>query len=394
MLVHPHLPTMLPQELVDAILEEVAGPAAHTTLKACSIVARSLVVPSQRRLFRFLTLTSKTVGLASTRFTDRPHLASYVHDLHVDIHLDTKLYQIPLLTTFRLLNKVQRMAISSYSWQTWAWDLFSEDFREAFVSLLKLPSLRCLALTRCRGVPLGIIRHALASYKEVGLLVAGINVDGKIEQLPAPSSDDGKSLTHVLLNYVPTQNVAFHSLMVGDEIVTPLACPYHLELTVPMQGSLGGLEMIALKYSSSLQHLVINFWQRHDLPIELPTLPNLQLLTLKASVGRLRIPAAILSTIICLPTCTPHLETLSIIVDAEYDGSGKVVDQYNVCEVEMALVNLSRLREVNWGIFSDDVVAFEERIQKVLPRASATGLFSFSTWSWRSKHDPMVHFSQ
>jgi hypothetical protein len=117
------------------------------------------------------------------------------------------------------------------------------------------------------------------------------------------------------------------------------------------------------------------------------------MLTLKASVGKLRIPVAVLSTVINLPTSTPQLEVLSIIVDAEYDGSGKVVDQYNLCEVETALENLPQLREVNWGIFSDDVVAFEERIQKVLPRASAAGLFSFSTWSWRSKHDPMVHFS-
>lgn len=143
----------LPQELVDAILEELVGPAAHKSLKACSMVSRSFVLPSQRRLFRFLTLNSKTVGIASSRFTERPHLASYVRDLHVDMHLNTKLHQHSLLTTFRLLNKVQRMAISSYSWQTWAWDSLPDEFRDAFVSLLTLPSLRCFAMTRCRGAP-------------------------------------------------------------------------------------------------------------------------------------------------------------------------------------------------------------------------------------------------
>ncbi|KAF8202630.1 hypothetical protein K438DRAFT_1757954 [Mycena galopus ATCC 62051] len=384
----------LPQELVDAILEDVVGPGAHAALKACSMVARSFVMPCQRRLFRFLTLTSKTVGIVSARFSDRPYLASYVRDLHVDMHLDTKLHQKPLVTTFRLLNKVRRIAVSSYSWQTWAWDSFPNDFCEAFVSLLTLPSLRCLALTRCRGVPFALIRHALTSYKEVGLLVAGIDVDQKIELFPAPPSDAGKPLARLLLNYAPGRDAAFHSLMVRDDSTEPFTSPRHLELAIPIQGSLGGLEMIALKYSGSLQHLVVNFWQRHDHAIQLPALPNLQKLTLKASVGRLRIPVAILSTMISLPACTPHLEVLNIVVDAEYDGSGKVVDQYNVCEVELAFENLSRLREVNWGIFSDDVVAFEERIQRVLPRASAAGLFSFSTWSWRSKHDPMVHFSQ
>ncbi|KAF7354270.1 hypothetical protein MVEN_01115000 [Mycena venus] len=386
---------VLPQELIDAILAELAGPAAHRTLKACSLVARSFVTASQRGLFRFLTLTSKTVGIVSTRFSDRPHLALYVRDLHVDIHMNTKLYQTPLLKTFQLLKKVQRLAISSYSWQTWdSWASFSDEFRETFLSLLKLPSLRCFALTRCRGVPIGLIRHALTSYKEVGLLVTGIDVHQEIELPSSAPGENGKSLTHLLLNYAPAQNAAFHSLMVGDEITASLTHLRHLELAVPVQGSLGGLEVIASKYSSSLQHLVINFWQRHDHPINLPSLPSLEILTLKASVGRLRIPVAILSTMISLPSCTPHLEILNIIVDAEYDGSGKVVDQYNVCEVETALENLPRLREVNWGIFSDDVVAFEERVQRVLPCASAAGLFSFSTWSWRSKHDPMVHFSQ
>lgn len=251
----------LPQELVDAILEELAGPAAHKSLKACSTVSRSFVLPSQRRLFRFLTLNSKTVGIASSRFTERPHLASYVRDLHVDMHLNTKLHQHSLLTTFRLLNKVQRMAISSYSWQTWAWDSFPDEFRDAFVSLLTLPSLRCFAITRCRGVPLALIRHALASYKEVGLLVAGIDVNEKIDLFPGPTSADGKSLTHLLLNYAPSQNPEFHARMIAEGITAPSTCLDHLELAVPVQGSLGGLEKIALNHSSSLQHLVINFWR-------------------------------------------------------------------------------------------------------------------------------------
>jgi hypothetical protein len=253
--------TVLPQELIDTILEELGGPTAHASLKSCSLVARPFLVASQRRLFRFLALTSKTVDGASSRFTERPHLASYVRDLHIDLHLDTKYYRIPLLKTLRLLNKVQRMAISSYSWQTWVWDSFPDELRATFVSLLTLPSLRCLALTRCRGVPLALIRHALASYKEVGLLVAAIDVHQHIELLPTPSGNDGKSLTHLLLNYTPSQNPLFHSLVLGDEISPSLIRLRHLELAVPIGGCLSGLDNIALKYSNSLRHLVINFWR-------------------------------------------------------------------------------------------------------------------------------------
>lgn len=249
----------LPQELIDAVLEELGGTAAHSTLKSCSLVAHAFLVPSQRQLFRFLALTSKTVSDVSNRFIECPHLASYVRDLHIDLHLTTKYYQVPLLTTLRLLNKVHRLAISSYSWQTWVWNSFPDDFRSTFVSLLTLPSLRCLALTRCRGVPLALIRYALASYQEVGLLVAGVDIDQGIDILPPPVRDDG--LTHLLLNYTPTRDPALYSLMVGDEIAPALIRLHRLELAVPSPGSLGGLERIAEKYSECLRHLVINFWR-------------------------------------------------------------------------------------------------------------------------------------
>ncbi|KAK7042792.1 hypothetical protein R3P38DRAFT_3309921 [Favolaschia claudopus] len=398
----------LPPELLDIILASVDGPTAPTTLRSCSLVAHSFVCPSQRLLFRFLTLRSKTIAAVSARLAAHPHLASHVRDLHVDIHLCSKIYEEALMATFRLLSKehVQRIAISSYSWQTWVWDSFSEDFRHAFVSLLRLPSVRCLALTRCRGVPLGLIRYALAFYEEVGLLVASVDAKQYCDFTVPPSAIDrgctDNSLKHLLLNYSPTQTAALHSLIMGEGFSPPT--DFHglrrLELAVPTQGSLGGLENVATRYSASLQHLVVNFWQRHDQPVVLPALPMLKSLALKASVGRLRIPEAIVSTIINLPPQTlPNLEVLRIIVDAEYDASGKIIDSNRLCEVDMALTELvqgKQLREINWGIFSNDAVAFEERIRRVLPRttAAATGrlLFSFSTWSWKSKHDPMVHF--
>ncbi|KAJ6566549.1 hypothetical protein B0H19DRAFT_1066839 [Mycena capillaripes] len=103
--------SLLPQELIDAILDELCGTAINTTLKSCSLVAHAFLVPSQRRLFRFLTLTSKTVPIVSSGFIERPHLASYVRDLHIDLHLTTKYYQIPLLITLRLLNKLADLGL-------------------------------------------------------------------------------------------------------------------------------------------------------------------------------------------------------------------------------------------------------------------------------------------
>ncbi|KAJ7643522.1 hypothetical protein FB45DRAFT_1020361 [Roridomyces roridus] len=78
----------VPQELVDAIIEMLEGPAS---LKSCSLAARTFVHPSQARLFKRIELLP--VGPHSggsspcQRFyqtlTDAPHLATLVDDLHV-----------------------------------------------------------------------------------------------------------------------------------------------------------------------------------------------------------------------------------------------------------------------------------------------------------------------
>ncbi|KAJ7824367.1 hypothetical protein B0H14DRAFT_2597263 [Mycena olivaceomarginata] len=77
----------LAQELIDAIVEEIEAPAYGSTsnketLKACAVVARTFLAPTQRRIFR--TLIIKSVDKAKILvegLSHSPHLGTYVHDL-------------------------------------------------------------------------------------------------------------------------------------------------------------------------------------------------------------------------------------------------------------------------------------------------------------------------
>ncbi|KAJ7938009.1 hypothetical protein B0H13DRAFT_2302097 [Mycena leptocephala] len=105
--------------------------------------------------------------------TDSPHLASYVRDFHLDIG-------------------VNRLVIVCY--HHYKWEEFPVSFRTALVSLLSLPSLRCIALTRYYGVPSSLIRHALVSYKEVSFDWVTIGSDEEV----LPSISWGRSPCHLL----------------------------------------------------------------------------------------------------------------------------------------------------------------------------------------------------
>ncbi|KAJ7617167.1 hypothetical protein FB45DRAFT_1007777 [Roridomyces roridus] len=75
----------LPPEIIDAIICKVEDPA---TLKSCSLVSSALFrYPSQRRLFRFLTLngwaTPPNYNAVSTLLDESPHIAAYFTHLRV-----------------------------------------------------------------------------------------------------------------------------------------------------------------------------------------------------------------------------------------------------------------------------------------------------------------------
>ncbi|KAF8155281.1 hypothetical protein K438DRAFT_1862508 [Mycena galopus ATCC 62051] len=133
------------QDLIDTIIDQLrpipwTDPKDYATLTACSLVSRSFRGRSQGHLFRPreapLRLKPEAVARLSDGLGESPHLASYIRALH--------------LVDAGFWNDSDRAPL--------AWKDIPADFRAALFDLLALPSLRCFALARCRGIPSSIIR--------------------------------------------------------------------------------------------------------------------------------------------------------------------------------------------------------------------------------------------
>ncbi|KAF7354109.1 hypothetical protein MVEN_01098300 [Mycena venus] len=380
----------LAQELIDAIIDEVAATDQYCqrpdrkSLQACALASPAFLASSQRRLFQSLAVKTEWRGMVDA-FSAAPHLASYARDVYLDFTPLQSGDDILMARLFTLLCGVERLVIST--WGTFQWD----SFDGVLSSMLALPSLRCFGFTYCDGVPASLIRHALSSYEEVVLMHVGISANNLA--LPQPPRDVDRrnaSLKHLA--------VSPHAASISDTLVLIRDDPSlqhieHLELCLSKQGTLDGFEEIVLKCSDSLQHLVINFSKLHDDPIDLPCIPNLRFLTLKASVRKLRLPWSFQDIMATLPQRMPHLEVLTITIDAEFEDYW--TDRTHRPDVDEALKKLLGLRDVHFSISTGypKELEFHGGIAEKLPMASGAGLVSFSRWHVGRLYHPMTHFS-
>jgi hypothetical protein len=257
---------VLVQELFDTVIDEVGAkePKDYATLWACPLTARAFAERSQRNLFHSFTLKDRTVIQATGALIDNPHIASYIHDLHIQLGFYSDSLRTPLMALFPLLSNICRLGISS-PYVDWHWNTLPVAFRAAFVGLLSSPSLRCLALANCTGVPSSIIRHALLSYKELTLNNVGILLEDEV--FPYADELQGRSLPPLDLLAVSYNQGYEHAgplyaVILADTMVPQLHYLRHLELRILSWGSLGPLEILAVKSAESLEHLVIHFTRR------------------------------------------------------------------------------------------------------------------------------------
>ncbi|KAJ7463979.1 hypothetical protein FB451DRAFT_1561916 [Mycena latifolia] len=384
----------LAQELVDTIIDQVAEnltsrSTGQTILKSCSLVSRSFAAASQRHLFRSLTLTDSDAAVIQARILGlSPRIFSYVRELEVDLWVRTE-YLPGLISLFTLLIGVKRIRISHRSIH-WQWALFPTNFRTALGTLLTLPTLQFVSLAGCGGVPSFIIHHALLSCEEVSLTDVYICPEDKPFQ--DAGSALGKSfpstapLHHLALASPPEKSAALHTLVLGDVIAPRVKHLRHLELHAPISGSLRGLDMIALKYSGSIQHLVLHFPRDGACDrIDIPHLPNLPILTLKVSSSKL---APVFSAIVSLPERMPYIETVTIVIEDRYS-----IGLRHHPEIDRALKNLPRLRRVHFSlppIRCDVKSAYWLQIQ--FPMAYGAGLLTRAERDAHERPYPMAKF--
>ena len=267
---------VLVQELFDTIIDEVGAkkPRDYATLWACSLTARAFAERSQRNLFHSFTLkdTGRTAIQAAAALIDSPHIASYIRDLHIQLGFYNDSLRTPLTALFPLLSNICRLGISS-PYVDWHWNTLPVSFRAALVGLLSTPSLRCLALAKCTGVPSSIIRHALLSYRELTLNTVGILLEDEVfpyaDELQAKSPSSPIPLDLLAVSY--TQNFEqaglLYAVILADTMVTRLHHLRHLELHILETRSLGPLEILAVKSAESLEHLVIHSRSRSAIPL-------------------------------------------------------------------------------------------------------------------------------
>ncbi|KAJ7875654.1 hypothetical protein B0H13DRAFT_2056357 [Mycena leptocephala] len=392
----------LAQELIDAIVDEVATdlaelwllPQGRANLKACSLVSRTFQVQSQRQLFQMLTL-HRNVDHLAINLAGSPHLASYVRDLRIYMNFHRR---HELTTILPLLSRVRRLVLYGGR-DSEEWGKFSIDFCKQFVSLLLLPSLHSLALVNFRTVPVSVIRHALSSYKELFLRDTGIADGHGSFTLAERAGPITSTTTHLTLDsYSPERARALQPWILSNNMASSLQNIQHVELHFPEHAVLQFA--YSLRCMDSIQRLVLNFGRLHNIPprvrpVDLPSLPRLRFLTLKASVSELHIPPAALSVLGILPVVMPELEAVRIVIFADYEGHKDDNHRLDV-HVDTALQSMPRLREVHFvlSIFRPSEQAqFGDCIRQKLPMANEAGLLSWSACSWHKFRHPLASFS-
>ncbi|KAJ7624093.1 hypothetical protein DFH06DRAFT_1481689 [Mycena polygramma] len=399
----------LAQELIDAIVDEVAAtnhwcePPNRKDLEACALVGRTFLVPSQRQLFQSLKLKveCRVFGQLAVGLSAAPHLGSYIRDLHVDHGLcwckccdDFKLNRGPfaaleidpfaLATIVTLLSRVRRLVISSSKWGD------ADESHNALNSIMCLPSLRCIGFIYGRDVPVSLVAQALAGYEEVALVDCDLDhTHTTCTFLPKDGAYcTARPLTRLALALRPSATGGIGDLM-SDDLAGSWQHLQQLHVLVRKDGSLNGLEKLALTCSDSLQHLRIHLDAYHDNPVDLPHIPALRFLTLQAKVRKLRVPHSVMTMMATLPEHMPNVEVVHVVVDAEFED---YPDTSHRPLTDSALKRLARLREVHFDIsVMKETLGFD--VNKKLPMASEAGLLSVSRGSWERIYHPMRYFS-
>ncbi|RDB16184.1 hypothetical protein Hypma_003322 [Hypsizygus marmoreus] len=185
---NPSVICVMPQELLDKIVDELHGDDA--TLKTCALASRSLLQCSQSHIFSIICLSNSALCTRlHNALVANPHISQYIQELEV-IDID------PWLTDDRnlpiILNAISALQCLAFGTERgyYPWGDIPEDTKDALMSLFHLQSLTKVSLFGvCRlsmdflAVPnhlrsLDITRTLLSTHFESSVLdVTGITAD-------------------------------------------------------------------------------------------------------------------------------------------------------------------------------------------------------------------------
>ncbi|KAJ7116930.1 hypothetical protein C8R44DRAFT_854633 [Mycena epipterygia] len=356
----------LPQELIDAIIEDVPD----ASLPACALTATAFVIPSQRRLFRWLSLAHPTqYSRAAALLTSSRHLTPYVHALALDVK------EIPpdcadLKSILAQLTELERLSIAG--------DLHSHTpFAQnpCLLDVFRLPSLKCRSPTSPLPADYAPIPPPVPPPQNLWhLRVVGDPYDTVVPFVLEPQRAGYlNKLTRLTLTFAP----------LSDEFL-----PKFMALLSSCSGTLKHLDMELAA------------------PLDLPPLPALTSLELSIDIDTVHDPALFASIVSGTTKSMPHLAVLTLAISdrpphhhrhhwAAPDG---VAWPQLWHDLDAALLALPALRHAVFALryFTPEperYAAFVPHIAGKLPRALSAGFLRFSTGVSVVRAHPMDGFA-
>ena len=165
----------LPDDVLDYIFSFLQSD--FRALKACAQSHPKIIPLVERHLYANIelvqvanTVTTETsghdvrtvdsfVGLLS----DKPHIANYVRSLDIAVALDVTKWLENLASILRmcsLLNKITFRSSTQPTGELLEWVSLPENFRQAFLDCLHLPSMQAVSITLVSGFPMSALNHS------------------------------------------------------------------------------------------------------------------------------------------------------------------------------------------------------------------------------------------
>ncbi|KAJ7729464.1 hypothetical protein B0H16DRAFT_1470036 [Mycena metata] len=387
----------LPQELIDAILEDVPD----SSLGACSMTARAFVVTSQRRLFHWMSL----VGTAQYERTDRlfedsPHLAGYMRYVALNIGGIPHDYG----TLSRILDRlysVERISISGTNTAITS-QLSVLDF---FARL----SIKCLALDALLDVSSSLLSGAFKYLEEV--VLSNLNI---IQVEEDPDATDTAALSSLTLSSREVE--AADDLPVEESHAPPRAAIRQLNITtdsafsiltftldptrtvslqhltrlsvvfppVPQLTWAGPFSTLLRACSPTLKHLELELEAIAD--VALPVLPQVNVLVLWLDAELTKTPDPLAAIVSSTTSSTPHLSSLTLaIVDRPHPAPSRWIGArpWTFVDLDALLVDELDLHQAHLELryFVPDLLryaVFVAYFSENLARTANEGLLRFS----------------
>jgi len=154
---------MLPPEILDQIFSFLTTDKA--SLKACSSAHPVFFHIIQPYLFADVAISSTDDSSSFqaqellTLLSENPHVSNYI--LHLKISIPEPSHHVAVLNTIStILHLLVRLTSISFIYQSYGsrilWNEVPESFLTAFMTCLRLPSMRVVSLTNIRSLPLTI----------------------------------------------------------------------------------------------------------------------------------------------------------------------------------------------------------------------------------------------